>query len=78
MFYKFQITAFVVIPMTVNRGILCTCLIGGGFVFFLVVSKIGQHFLVKIEAKIEAEGAKSLQQVSTTPKLYPETCNSIF
>jgi hypothetical protein len=64
--------------MTVNRGILCTCLIGGGFVFFLVVSKIGQRLLVKIEAKIEAEGNKSLQQVSTIPELDPKACNSIF
>ena len=51
-----------VIDITPNRGILCACLIGGGFTFFLAVSKIGQKLLEKIEAKIEMEEAKSLQQ----------------
>ena len=69
----FQITAFVVIPMTPNRGILCGCLIGGGFLFFFFISKFGQHLLEKIEAKIEAEETKSLKTVSTIPKPYHET-----
>ena len=50
-----------VIDITPNRGILCACLIGGGFTFFLAVSKIGQKLLEKIEAKIEMEEAKSIQ-----------------
>ena len=62
--------------MTVNRGILVACLIGGGFVFFLMVSKIGQCLLEKIEARIEAEEVKSVQPISMIPKLYPESCTS--
>ena len=60
----FQITAFVVIPMTINRGILCACLIIGGFIFFLIVSKVGQKLLEREEAKIEAEKEKNVQSLS--------------
>ena len=59
--------------MTPNRGILCGCLISGGFLFFLFVSKFGQHLLEKIEAKIEAEEVKSPQLVNTIPKQCHET-----
>merc|ERR1719468_10704 len=38
------ITAFVVIPMTINRGILCACLIIGGFIFLLIVSKLAKNY----------------------------------
>ena len=49
----FQVTAFAVIPMTLNRGILSGCLLFGGFIFFFVISKIGEKFLEKFEAKEE-------------------------
>ena len=47
----FQITAFVVIPMTINRGILCGSLLCGGFIFFLCISKLGEKLLGINEAK---------------------------
>lgn len=47
------ITAFIVIPMTTNRGILVGCLISGGFVFFLIISFVGQKLLAKIEAEMD-------------------------
>ena len=47
----FQITAFVVIPMTINRGILCGSLLCGGFIFFLCISKLGEKLLSINEAK---------------------------
>ena len=47
----FQITAFVVIPMTINRGILCGSLLCGGFIFFLCISKLGEKLLEINEAK---------------------------
>eukprot|EP00093_Oithona_nana_P003412 03412.XXX_113228_115021_1 [CDS] Oithona nana genome sequencing. len=45
------ITAFVVIPMTINRGILCGSLLCGGFIFFLCISKLGEKLLGINEAK---------------------------
>ena len=50
--------------MTINRGILCACLIIGGFIFFLIVSKVGQKLLEREEAKIEAEKEKNVQSLS--------------
>jgi len=47
------VTAFAVIPITLNRGILSGCLLFGGFIFFFVISKIGEKFLEKFEAKEE-------------------------
>ena len=47
----FQVTAFVVIPMTINRGILCGSLLLGGFIFFLCISKLGEKLLSMNEAK---------------------------
>ena len=51
----FQITALIVIPITLNRGILCGSLIFGGFVFFFLVSKAGQMLMQKYEERTEAE-----------------------
>lgn len=59
------ITAFVVIPMTVNRGILCGSLIVGGFIFFFIISKLGQKLLEKTEAKLkEQENHQPQQELS--------------
>jgi len=51
------ITAFIVIPITTNRGILVGCLISGGFVFFLIISYVGQKLLANIESKMQEQTA---------------------
>ena len=50
--------------MTLNRGILSGCLLFGGFIFFFVISKIGEKFLEKFEAKEELKEDKSLTIIS--------------
>ena len=52
-FFIFQITAFIVIPMTPNRGILVACLITGGFIFFYIISCLGQKLLSRNESNLE-------------------------
>ena len=51
----FQITALIVIPITLNRGILCGSLIFGGFIFFFLVSKAGQMLMQNYEERTAAE-----------------------
>jgi len=43
------ISAFVVIPMTLTLGIMCGCLLAGGFIFFILLSKAGQRLLQNYE-----------------------------
>lgn len=49
----FKVTAFVVIPITMNRGILIGVLLGGGLIFFFVISKLGDKLLAAYEARLE-------------------------
>jgi len=39
------ITALVVIPVTLNLGIMCGCLLVGGFIVFFLLSKAGQRLI---------------------------------
>lgn len=39
------ITALVVIPVTLNLGIMCGCLLIGGFIVFFLLSKAGQRLI---------------------------------
>jgi len=43
------ITAFAVIPMTLERGLLSGGLIIGGFIFFFLINKGGERFLRSVE-----------------------------
>ena len=57
------------IPITTNRGILCASLIFGGFVFFFVVSKVGQKLMERYEKKMEGqkmEKGKIIESLSIT------------
>ena len=63
--FSFQITAFVVIPITLNRGILCACLLVGGFLFFFVVSKLGEKLLEKLESKLDENNQEGGHNIST-------------
>jgi len=49
------ITALVVIPLTLSLGIMCGCLLLGGFVFFLVLSKVGYRLMMKMEDENETD-----------------------
>ena len=42
-----QVTALVLIPLTWELGILVTGLILGGFVFFFILSKIGERLVIR-------------------------------
>ncbi len=42
-FILFQVTALVVLPMTLELWLMCTGLILGGFGFFWVISKLGER-----------------------------------
>lgn len=39
------ITALIVIPVTLSLGIMCGCLLLGGFVFFFILSKAGERLM---------------------------------
>ena len=70
----FQITAFIVIPMTTNRGILVGCLISGGFVFFLIVSYVGQKLLANIESKMQEQSTvNEMNHTNIEPKIQEES-----
>ncbi|XP_040566743.1 uncharacterized protein [Lepeophtheirus salmonis] len=45
------ITAFIVIPITWQRGVLSVCLVFGGFIFFFILSFLGAKFLEREERK---------------------------
>ena len=51
--------------MTLNRGILSGCLLLGGFIFFFVISKIGEKFLERFEATEEEKEEKDLTIISS-------------
>ncbi len=43
--YFFQVTAFIVLPMTWQLGTMSLGIIAGGFMFFYVLSRAGERFL---------------------------------
>jgi hypothetical protein len=49
------ITALIVIPMSLERGLLSAGLVFGGFFFFYIISKGGERVLRSVEAKEENE-----------------------
>ena len=49
------VTAFVVIPITLHLGIMSGCLLVGGFLIFLLMSKAGQRLLEHEEQKQKEE-----------------------
>ena len=51
------VTALVVIPITVHLGIMCGCLLFGGFLIFLLMSKAGQRLLEQEEQRQREEEA---------------------
>ena len=75
------------IPITTNRGILVGCLISGGFVFFLIISYVGQKLLANIESKMQEQTADTemnhthiefkVQGESTTAEMTHERSDSL-
>jgi len=51
------VTAFVVIPITLQLGIMSGCLLLGGFLIFLLMSKAGQRLLEQEEQRQREEEA---------------------
>jgi hypothetical protein len=51
------VTAFIVIPMTLERGLMSAGLVFGGFLFFFAMSKGGEKVLGSIETKEGRDGA---------------------
>ena len=49
------VTAFVVIPITLQLGIMSGCLLLGGFLIFLLMSKAGQRLLEQEEERQREE-----------------------
>ena len=49
------VTAFVVIPITLHLGIMSGCLLLGGFLIFLLMSKAGQRLLEQEEQRQREE-----------------------
>lgn len=54
------VTAFVVIPITLELGIMCGCLLLGGFVIFFLMSKAGQTLLHNYENSREEMNKSTL------------------
>ncbi len=42
-----QVTALCVIPMDLEYGLLVAGLIVGGFIFFFIISKVGERMIAK-------------------------------
>jgi len=66
------ITAFVVIPISVNLGIMCGCLLAGGFIIFFLLSRAGQKLLRNYEE------SQSLVQHNTNAVTNQEDGNGKF
>jgi len=54
------VTAFVVIPLTLELGIMCGCLLGAGFLVFFLLSRAGQRLLAHYQS-VEEEGAADVE-----------------
>lgn len=54
------ITAFIVIPLSWQLGVMCASLLFGGFLFFLCISK-GGEFLLRVEEAKELKRRKAHQ-----------------
>merc|ERR550525_2065899 len=54
------ITALIVIPVTLSLGIMCGCLLLGGFVFFFILSKAGQRLMKSYQAE-DAHGTEGME-----------------
>ena len=46
-----QVTALAVIPMNMDYGILVAALIVGGFIFFFILSKVGERMMRNHESR---------------------------
>eukprot|EP00096_Caligus_rogercresseyi_P007826 TRINITY_DN25920_c0_g1_i1.p1 TRINITY_DN25920_c0_g1~~TRINITY_DN25920_c0_g1_i1.p1 ORF type:complete len:393 (+),score=47.24 TRINITY_DN25920_c0_g1_i1:118-1296(+) len=54
------ITAFIVIPINWQRGVLSACLIFGGFVFFFILSTLGEKFIQREERRKDKENPNNM------------------
>ena len=52
---SFQVTAFIVIPMTWQRSVMSAGIILGGFLIFFGISKAGEQLLKRVDRRPRGE-----------------------
>lgn len=62
----FQVTALIVVPMSIERGFLVGGLIAGGFLFFFLLSKLGERMIKLEEKAAKTQSVTQLHEMTET------------